>query len=879
MVGNGDSQNENKNNGQTHDNGSQLVVEGRTRPTARRSTRGPASVSRSMSTRVRARAQRSTVPARAEEYRSFALASREIRALEVAARNPITLRRWWKARAPGVALEALCATLAAAGRDVEAFRRVATKVGLGMTGKGQARNVGKQHTPLRSRNGGVRFNPTAGRRRRGEEAEAKVELSGEDGILAALSDALNSMSVGDGAASASVKSQTPPPPYASKSEPPVYEAPESDSKQITSKSSLFSDELAFLKEPAPPEPISVFIMDTPAVAPSPAASSLLSRLAPSSGTSTSASGANAVFDYESVDPRLAFASVPAPERRARSNAIRPLGTPKPSWAPGRSPAELSIFGGLASSHNEPGPPAALPPPEPEPRSSGVSKFPATQDHPEEAFATAPKPSSRSTSQWTSHVDSSGTVRIVRPLLPRLTAPSDLASAEAFLRAEFPHVSTFGSSQSSSPFGSSQPVSVFAPSQAAPAPAPAPASGFVNPPPSISASGFEKFGDVNPWAVPPRGEEYAPPPEDECVMEPLPESTSQPQYTFQQQHSSQSETKYNPFAGFEQPPPQQHTSISASDMFVPPAFSFDPTPVFPPSHNQPTHTAFTNPQQPQYAPAFVPALSYEQPQHSPPPFDLAYLAAQCASPADIAQLVRLVAQAGYLHALEAAGYNLMESAPAYGGAQQPIYVAQELEQAQPVSLLYGAGGCPERRRGNVAVDWEMGPQVGGAEAGVEAPAQDGWWAARAAVARSPATGRRQGVSHPQTRKLAVPVVVEAESASEASDSEAEMDERVAMAYVGHRIREDFREYVGAKARESPFEFEDTSSEGSSESSDEDDAASLSGSDSSSSSGRRNRYRTSPRSHPYERPPSRPSPSRRPRSCRGLVDSFAWVFGRV
>ncbi|KAJ7763224.1 hypothetical protein DFH07DRAFT_1059397 [Mycena maculata] len=866
----------------------------------RRSTRGPASVSRTKSARVCARAQRSTVSARAQEHQSFTLSSREIRALDVTTRNPITLRRWWKTHASGVTLEALCATLAQAGRDVEAFRRVATKVSLSMTGNRHARNVGTQRTPLRSRNGGARFNPTAGRRRRGEEA--KAELSGEDGVLAALSEALNSMSVGDGAASASVESQSPPPPYTSKSEPPVYEAPESHSKQITSKSSLFRDELAFLKEPAPPEPISVFIMDTPAVAPSPAASSLLSRLAPSSGTSSSTSGSNVVYDYESVDPRLAFASTPVPERRARSNTFRPLGTPRPRWAPGCSPAEQLIFGGLASAHNESGPPTALPPSEPESRSSGVSAFAATQNHaipnPEEAFATVPKPSSSSTN----HVDSSGTVRVVRPLPPRATAPYDLASAEVPLHTKFP---AFRGSPSSSPFGSSQPVSAFACSQVAPAPALA----SVNPPPSAPASqnspasGFERFGNVNPSAVPPRGEEersaYVSPPQDECTMEPLPEYASQPQYTSQQQCSSQPATQYNPFAGFEQPwPQQQHTSISASDMFVPPAFSFDPAPVFP-SCKQPTHTTFTDPQQPQNVTAlgaFVPALSNEQPQHSPPPFDLTHLAAQCASPDDIARLVWIVAQAGYTHAPQAGGYFLAESAPAYAGAPQSTYVAQELEQVQPVSLLYGAGGCPERRQGHEAVDWEMDPPVG-AEVGGEAPAQDGWWAARAAVARLPARDHRHRISHPQTRKLAVHAVVEAESASEASEaSEAEMDERVvrvpvplpaspspsifqAMAYVGHRIREDFREYVGAKAREAPVEFEDTSSEGSSESSDEDDAASLSGSD-SSSSGRRDRYYPSPRSHPYARPKSRPSsPSRRPRSCRGLVDSFAWMFGRV
>ncbi|KAJ7782287.1 hypothetical protein DFH07DRAFT_949084 [Mycena maculata] len=270
-------------------------------------------------------------------------------------------------------------------------------------------------------------------------------------------------------------------------------------------------------------------------------------------------------------------------------------------------------------------------------------------------------------------------------------------------------------------------------------------------------------------------------------------------------------------------PQQHTSISASDMF-------------------PTHTAFNDSQQPQYAPvvppalcASVPAFSSEQSQYStsivPPPFDLAYLAAQCASPADIAQLVRLVAQAGYMHALGAAGYNLTESAPAYEGTQQPIYVAQELDGVQPVSLLYGAGRCPERRRGYAAIDWEMGPQVGGTAGGVEAPAQDGWWAARAA-----------------TRKPAVPVVVEAESASEAFDSERKCTNASQWRMLGTASAST---RSGAKPRESPFEFEDTSSEGSSESLDKDDAASLSGSKSSSSSGQCNLYRPSLRSHPLVR----------------------------
>ncbi|KAJ7711462.1 hypothetical protein DFH07DRAFT_1021507, partial [Mycena maculata] len=192
----------------------------------------------------------------------------------------------------------------------------------------------------------------------------------------------------------------------------------------------------------------------------------------------------------------------------------------------------------------------------------------------------------------------------------------------------------------------------------------------------------------------------------------------------------------------------------------------PTPVSP-SHNQPTHTAFNDSQQLQYAPvvppalcASVPAFSSEQSQYStsvvPPPFDLAYLTAQCTSPADIAQLVRLVAQAGYMHALEAAGYNLTESAPC---------------------LLRARSSRSTSRRS---------------------------WTGRSRCCSFMA---RAGV----------------------------LSDAGAMAYVGHRIREDFREYVGAKPRESPFEFEDTSSEGSSESLDEDDAASLSGSESSSSSG--------------------------------------------
>ncbi|KAJ7743050.1 hypothetical protein DFH07DRAFT_777542 [Mycena maculata] len=429
MTGHGDSQNGNKNSSRGN-NGRSREARSAYRAPPCRSMCGPASVSRPMSARVRARA---------EKYQPFTLTPRQIRAPDVAARNPITLRRWWKTHKPGFALQALCAPLAEAGRDVEAFRRRATK----------------------------------------------------------------------------------PPPFTSKSEPPVYGATESESKQITFKSSHFRGELAFLKEPAPSKPISSFIMDTPAINPSLAASSLLAAY-------------------------------------------------------------------------------SFPPP-----------------------------------------------------------------------------------------------------------------------------GRLQFTTTNP---------------------------STRKYAFQQQYSSQPETQYNPFSGFEQPwPQQQHTSISASDMLVPPAFSFDPTPVLP-SCKQPTHTTFTNSQQPQYAPTLEAALSWEQPKYS------------------TSIIVQLVAQVGYTHALRAGGYILTESTPGYGGAAADLRCAGA---GAGVVAFYGAGGCPERRQHHETVDWE------------------------------------------------------------------------ARAYVGHRIHEDFREYAGAEARESPFDFEDTSSDCSSESSNEDDVALVSDSYSPPSSGRRNLYCPTPR----------------------------------
>ncbi|KAJ7434471.1 hypothetical protein FB451DRAFT_1379811 [Mycena latifolia] len=226
-----------------------------------------------------------------------------------------------------------------------------------------------------------------------------------------------------------------------------------------------------------------------------------------------------------------------------------------------------------------------------------------------------------------------------------------------------------------------------------------------------------------------------------------------------------------------------------------------------------------------------------------------------------------------------------------------YLAQQQHftevPAPPPSLLFGAGGCPVQRT--------FAPEdISAVTLEAVAPAQGAWWADVAAVSHSPPRWRERV----EVEDRSVPRAVEVEVEGEDEEWESEARE---FASVGRAIREDWSAYACPRRRlgrsnlrpqpqrspspsalesdASDSDYEQDEDEDGASSSSESDVASNSGYSSSSSS--RYVYPASARACSAPYPQHRPSRSqtqppprqRQSRSCRGLLDSVAWLFARV
>ncbi|KAJ7692599.1 hypothetical protein B0H17DRAFT_1133072 [Mycena rosella] len=352
------------------------------------------------------------------------------------------------------------------------------------------------------------------------------------------------------------------------------------------------------------------------------------------------------------------------------------------------------------------------------------------------------------------------------------------------------------------------------------------------------------------------------------------------------------------------PPSAFTPVSVFAFSPAPAFAFAPAHAFAPAPTPafafaPGPPAFggypMDQQQGAYSPA--PQMHYPPPQpetqYAPQQPQFAHGLQQHHPQPDAQYRSALLALGVALDALAtiapAALPHVLAQVLAGYAASLPVPPQQEQEQQQfhppppapPPSLLFGAAGCPAAR---VVPDGEA------VEVAVEVASQAGWWDHFTAVQQpqpDPAWRAPVDVEDPRD------VEQDAENENQPLMSEysrwaaqRESELREACARVGRSHREKQRAYLFPRARGTPsraapqLQYAGAHFDSESDDSGEDEEGSVSdrgySSAFASSSWRPHVH------HPYARPASstrllQQSRSRPLRSCRGLVDSVAWLFG--
>ncbi|KAJ7872946.1 hypothetical protein B0H13DRAFT_2058919 [Mycena leptocephala] len=551
----------------------------------------------------------------------------------------------------------------------------------------------------------------------------------------------------------------------------------------------------------------------------------------------------------------------------------------------------------------------------------------------------------------------------------LNAPSNLLSDATVAPRPFQRHNAFIGSRSppASPVPAQSLLSRIAPARTSAFGNPTPTPLNQEPAPSHTANAFDRYAQQsNPWAVPSGGAFGEPTP----APEPAPPTFGYTSAIFGDSASASVplETATPAFAPFATPAPAegQHQPYQTQQYYAPQqefsqqSYAQGHGHYFDQSQQQQQQQMHFPPQempsvfQPEYTMPQPHQYTSHEPQFLAPPVlspeQLAYLAAQCTSPADLVELLEHARQLGYLQAEHeyVAALQVLQAHQEYWyqqqclDQQQGVYQQHEQHEthAPAPSLLFGPAGCPPRR---VVVEVECG--LTEEELGVEAPAQPEWWAGVAAAQEWHEASDNSGLSY------------HIESEEEEGDVDVEMDleengdyieeayvrgqdaeERRAMARVGQAIQANWRNnYMGrppvrrrtalqeratssalasfsGQVASTSFSFSDAASSSSSASdldlgpqppspsahdpswSDSDSASSedseadsdseevdnddgseysFSSHSSHSSSGHLTAHpRARTRASPYPRPRSRPA-----RSCRGLIDSMAWLIGRV
>ncbi|KAJ7133363.1 hypothetical protein C8R44DRAFT_870771 [Mycena epipterygia] len=289
-------------------------------------------------------------------------------------------------------------------------------------------------------------------------------------------------------------------------------------------------------------------------------------------------------------------------------------------------------------------------------------------------------------------------------------------------------------------------------------------------------------------------------------------------------------------------------------------------------------------------------------------------AQCTSPEAFAQLIALARNAGWADDMQALSQHFSTASPFYApphffapppfSSPSPYFTSPPPAYTPaPPSLLFGPAGCPSPRAAVEVVDVAM-------DIDEEAVPQDEWWAEFKRVTASERRRRARVWEEEEQEQECLQAREERERERELEEREWELErqqrerkaryERDAMADVGRALNVGWYAYACPRGRRAAFSYEyDSSSDGSDSGSDTDNgySSSSSSSESSESSSRRRTPAVSPRARaaPYPSPRASPYPSQSPRasphsqprtpprsttrSCRGLVDSVAWLFGRA